>query len=198
MRRSCRNLYACFTAVLCASAVGQVPPATTTPLQPIDQAVEDVSPLSASLRQMHVDLRQPTGFQQVYRVPGRDDLYMRIHGGVFAVFPQSVYARRGAAGPMPLIPAGTMFYIGPPTELLRPVGPPSPPHRTEVRERLDLRIDRGAERWVEPVMPHIISTHSGQDGAATARTIANDPSYRARRVGELLNRAAASDLAPRQ
>ena len=82
-------------------------------LRPLDQRVEDTSPLSRSLRTIERGLSAPSGFNQVYRFPGQEDLYMRINGGVHAVFPQSVYSS-GRNGPIPLIPAGTMFYIGQP------------------------------------------------------------------------------------
>src|SRR5205814_2404538 len=74
------------------------------PLEPVDQAVEDINPLSMSLRHMQFDLRQPAGFEQVYAVPGHPDLLMRANGGLFAVFPQSVYAQ-GKSGLVPLVPA---------------------------------------------------------------------------------------------
>ena len=96
------------TLVLCLSTpvLGQ-----TGDLKPLDQTVEDTSPLSISLRQIERGLREPSAFDQVYRVPNRDDLLMRIEGGIYAIFPQSVYTR-GKNGTLPLIPAGTVFYIG--------------------------------------------------------------------------------------
>ncbi len=94
--------------VLCLSTpvLGQ-----TGDLRPLDQTVEDTSPLSRSLRQIERGLREPSAFDQVYRVPNRDDLLMRIEGGIYAVFPQSMYTH-GKNGTVPLIPAGTVFYIG--------------------------------------------------------------------------------------
>ncbi|MDY7110162.1 MAG: hypothetical protein SYC29_16145, partial [Planctomycetota bacterium] len=61
---------------------------------------------------LQVDFRGPAGFEDIYRVPGyEDDLYMRVDGAIYAVFPQSVYAN-SQSGPVPLIPHGTIFYIG--------------------------------------------------------------------------------------
>lgn len=96
------------TLVLCLSTpvLGQ-----TGDLKPLDQMVEDTSPLSISLRQIERGLREPTAFDQVYRVPDRDHLLMRIEGGIYAIFPQSMYTR-GKNGILPLIPAGTVFHIG--------------------------------------------------------------------------------------
>ncbi len=94
--------------VLCLSTtvLGQ-----TGDLKPLDQTVEDTSPLSRSLRHVERGLRKPTAFEQVYRVPDRDDLLMRIEGGIYALFPQSVYTH-GKNGTRPVIPAGTVFHIG--------------------------------------------------------------------------------------
>ena len=80
-------------------------------LKPLDQTVEDTSPLSRSLRHVERGLRQPSAFEQVYRVPDRDDLLMRIEGGIYALFPQSMYTH-GENGTLPVIPAGTVFHIG--------------------------------------------------------------------------------------
>ena len=82
-------------------------------LEAVDQTIEDVSALSASLRKIETGLRQPGGFEHVYRVPGEDDRLMRIHGALHAVFPRSVYAR-DRKGLRPLIPNDTVFYVGPP------------------------------------------------------------------------------------
>lgn len=85
-------------------------------LQRVESRVVDVSPLAEGLREinMQADFRAPVGFMNVYRVPGRDDLYMRASGGVYAVFPQSVYilTDRGMNTP---VPPGTVFSIGMPS-----------------------------------------------------------------------------------
>jgi hypothetical protein len=84
-------------------------------LERVEQNVADVGPLSDTLRSMdfQVDLRNPVGFNSVYRVPGRDDLLMRASGALHAIFPQSVYvdSREGLAAQ---VPAGTVFAIGMP------------------------------------------------------------------------------------
>jgi hypothetical protein len=85
-------------------------------LQRIEQNVADVGPLSDTLRKMdfQIDLHSPTGFSNVYRVPGRPDLFMRSSGAVHAVFPQSVYVET-ERGLTPAVPAGTTFAIGMPS-----------------------------------------------------------------------------------
>jgi hypothetical protein len=86
-------------------------------LQPVEQQVEDVDPLAHSMRRIERGLQQPFGFEQVYRVPSDDELYMRIDGGLYGVFPRSVYLNT-KEGDMPLIPANTVFWIGTPSFLL--------------------------------------------------------------------------------
>ncbi len=139
---------------LCSTSLAQQPlhapsiPGVPPSLQRVDPLIGDTSPLGESLRavNMQTELRLPTGFQQVYRVPGRDDLLMRASGGMYAIFPQSVYmpVEKGIAA---LIPPGTVFAIGLPgrntipSNLLRPpmlvtlngmeTGLPIPPTSTE-------------------------------------------------------------------
>jgi hypothetical protein len=91
-------------------------------LQRVDPNREDIGPLSESLRRMdfQADFRTPMGFQNVYRVPGRDDLLMRASGAVYAVFPQSVYVATGD-GLAATVPPGTVFSIGQPGPWLMPL-----------------------------------------------------------------------------
>src|SRR5882672_4323196 len=44
-------------------------------LKAVEENVADTNGLSTSLRQIESGLREPAGFDQVYQVPGRDDLY---------------------------------------------------------------------------------------------------------------------------
>ena len=91
-------------------------------LQRVDQTRGDVGPLSDSLRDvnMQTELRTPFGFQNVYRVPGRNDLLMRASGGIYAVFPQSVYVATDQ-GLTAQVPPGTFFTIGPPSNWMLPL-----------------------------------------------------------------------------
>jgi hypothetical protein len=84
-------------------------------LQRVDPTIADVSPLGESLREVNMllDLRSPAGFQNVYRMPGHDDLLMRANGGVYAIFPQSVYYE-SKRGPAAAVPPGTVYSIGMP------------------------------------------------------------------------------------
>jgi len=79
--------------------------------EPVDPFTEDLGPLNLSLRELQRDLRAPQGFERVYEVPGHEDLLMRVDGGLYAVFPQSVYVG-SRFGPLPVIPNNTVFQIG--------------------------------------------------------------------------------------
>lgn len=94
-------------SLLCQPVWGEEP----VFISPLDQAVEDTSVLSTSLRKIDWDTRYPVGFENVYRIPGHDDKLMRADGALYAIFPQSVYANT-AYGDIPLIPHDTVFSIG--------------------------------------------------------------------------------------
>lgn len=120
----------------------------------LEQTVGDVDPLGISLRQLSTDLRQPVGFRDVFRINGSamharrfgfsatsggTDLLARMDGAVTAVFPQSVYVPT-REGIVPLVPPGTIFFIG--ALPFDPFGDdqdlPAP------RDRIDSRIDTRA------------------------------------------------------
>lgn len=92
-------------------------PVTIQPanIQPVDMRVQDIGILDQSLRVVPQGLNVPTDFSQVYQLGGAGGQYARIQGGLYAVFPQSSYVFT-QAGDVPVIPAGTVFYIGPPPE----------------------------------------------------------------------------------
>ncbi len=85
--------------------------------QKIDAGTSDVSPNAVSLRNLGIDLRQPTGFEGVYQLSkvdafGRGQaMFMRIDGGITAIFTRSVYVPT-EFGMVPQIPPGTIFHIG--------------------------------------------------------------------------------------
>ncbi|MCE2882955.1 MAG: hypothetical protein LW636_11455 [Planctomycetaceae bacterium] len=120
------------------------------PLEMLEPGLDDIGPVRLSTRFMPYDMRLPTGFDRVYRVPGSDDLVMRGSGALFAVFPRSVYART-ARGSVPLAPPGTVFHIGmpgpTPVEVLRERVREQRTHTTPAR--VDLSID--ARRELEPI-----------------------------------------------
>jgi hypothetical protein len=130
-------------AVLCLGAGDEEDPQF---LRPIEQGVADVTPLSESLRMLELNLQEPIGFADVYHVPGRPDWLMRVSGGLFAVFPQSVYSST-EAGVMPVIPNNTVFYIGRASLANVPMGPLDRPEwekdarAMRFEPRVDIRLD---------------------------------------------------------
>ncbi|MBX3365459.1 MAG: hypothetical protein KF866_11945 [Phycisphaeraceae bacterium] len=93
------------------ATVASAQPLRPMELQAVEAGIEDVDPLARGGRMQPRDLRYPLGFERVYRVPGRPDLYMRIDSGLVAIFPRSVYVPT-AWGQMPVVPPGTRFYPG--------------------------------------------------------------------------------------
>ncbi len=82
--------------------------------QPVEQLVSDRNVLSTSLRHLQVGLQRPTGFSEVYHAPGQPGMFMRQHGGIRAVFPQSLYLyNEDEDGMDAMIPPNTVFQIGP-------------------------------------------------------------------------------------
>ena len=177
--------------------------------KPLDQTVEDTSPLSRSLRHIERGLREPSAFDQVYRVPDRDDLLMRIEGGMYALFPQSMYTQ-GRNGTLPVIPAGTVFHIGYPNmerfgqvdALTRQgegrVG--DDPYDGKLNLRMDPRRGRqaGVRRTVlgTSTVPFTgVSRPQPKEDSQTvqpsiASTIVTDADYRADRIRDLMQSAA--------
>ncbi len=86
-------------------------------LQPVEQTVADRGPLSTSLRWVQYGLREPYGFQQLYQLPIGEQNYVRRNAGLWAVFPRSLYitTREGVSSS---VPAGTVYYIGGPDEVI--------------------------------------------------------------------------------
>ena len=101
-------------------------------LIPVDAGFEDRGSLSDSLRVVPKDLRQNQSFEQLYKVAGSNDIYVRKAGGLSAVFKNPVYID-AESGSIPIVPAGTVYCIGAiRPELLRQLGhlydePPTPP-----------------------------------------------------------------------
>ena len=86
-------------------------PGTEHLLVPVDQTVADLTAISTSLQKVEFGLGAPSAFSQLYRVGGESGMLLRADGGLYALFHESVYANyQGEA--IPLVPAGTQFYIG--------------------------------------------------------------------------------------
>jgi len=178
--------------VAAPAAAGQ----TSMGLEPIDQTIADVSVLSMSLRKIEPGLRQPNDFSRVFRIPGKHDMFMRQQGGLYAVFPESVYGVDKKGNVQAVIPNDTMFYIGRPPMLDAEPTPDDPPAGGLRQGRIDLRIDLRRESTAQAAMPpgrnETLSTGlSFKPGAGfTLPAIVADEEYRQRRVHGLMHRAA--------
>lgn len=192
-------------------------------LTPVDPGVADRGGLGMSLRQLQPDLRVPTNFDRVYRVPGSvsgvpafpgaepNDRFARISGGLTAVFERSQYLRRtDRPGLIPIVPAGTVFYIGNPPWSSGPGGgqltggvPTAASAGSQALVRAGSPIDQGA---VDRPVPTSFRVDTRDQGAATpsvppagrgpvsvsrpsANVLTSEP-YRRQRVRELLQAAA--------
>ncbi len=89
-------------------------------LQLVDPRHDDIGPLALSLKDLQPDLRQPSGFDKIYRVgnhnPRGDDRFARVSGALAAVFNRSEYTsvktKKGGTRIRIDVPAGTIYYIG--------------------------------------------------------------------------------------
>ncbi len=183
-----------------AAAAGQSPVADVA--EPVEQAIGDVSPLSLSIRRVQPGLAQGANFDQVFRY---GDGYLRVQGGLYAVFDNSVYARdsKRQGRLNAVVPPGTMYYIGPPPE--PPEVEPAQPSPDRVDGRVDLKLEsrvatgltpalmdaRAPEREPPAAPPGPVPDAAAYDGppAEPGAIIAN-PEYRALRVRMMMRRAA--------
>lgn len=197
-----RRRFALLMSLLAAApAGGQVM------LEPIDQTIEDIASLAISLRTVEPGLQQPAGFSEVYRVPGRDDQFMRVQGALHAVFPKSVYAYDKKKGIYPVVPDGTVFHIGlPPPD---PDARPQPARPAEAFPgRIDLRFRPAQALPVAAAVP--LRPYDAMEDEPNAGRVINVPvrerpmmnrsrlrivsdrEYRTERLHELMIRAAQS------
>ena len=169
-------------------------------LKAVEEKVGDLGPLSRSLRVLGADLRQPANFDRVYRISGTDDRFIRINGGLYAVFERSLYVP-SEDGLVPLIPGGTVFYIGRPS-FLRDVEQPASQEKIGLLDkrshsnRLDTRNlgVRSEATFSDATFEPLLHRSSGRDTDAgtsdheVAATINNDPDYRAARIRQLMKK----------
>ena len=182
--------------LLAVAAGAQMPP-----LEPVDQRIEDMSALDLSLREVQTSLRQPTNFAELYRSP-IDDRLARIQGGLYAVFSRSSYAvNKKKRTVFPVVPAGTIFYIGPPpgwtlSTALDDAASRREPYPARIEGRLDLRIAPGLMAGTITAGPeaepeHHVHRYSGDNiHSAPAPRIVLDAEYRAQRIRSLMHDAA--------
>jgi len=86
---------------------------STDPIEliPVDAGIEDRGSISGSLKVVQTNLQQNQSFEQLFRVAGSKDIYIRKAGGLRAVFRNPAYVGSGDNA-IPLIPAGTIYCIG--------------------------------------------------------------------------------------
>ena len=78
-------------------------------LQAVEESIGDQGALDQSLRWVPSGLQLPAGYAQVYARSGGG--FFRADGGLVATFDRSIYVPT-QYGPMPDIPASTLFVIG--------------------------------------------------------------------------------------
>jgi hypothetical protein len=191
---------ACTAAILAISTAAAQQPHTIRPpwsagqppLQRVDQGIADSEPLGVSFRDLQVDLRIPTGFESVYRLqtPARlgapgGTFFMRMDGSITAVFPQSVYAD-SPWGQLPMIPPGTIFYIGGLPPDLQPADTPA--SRPRPTNFVDLSLSGQAPVESPALIATSESPASLPPPALHIRSIWSDDSYRRERIAALLAR----------
>lgn len=170
-------------------------------LRPLEQGIDDVSALGVSLRLLESGILMPTGFSEVYPVPGRPGWFMRVSGGVYAVFPKSVYTQQGA-----MVPDGAVFHIGPPEFLDQSLAQQqASPSRAPTSDVLPYRL---ALMRAQPMTPYASAPESAteahfDDLGAISRVsaapdrldagppIVRDPAYREQRLLALMREAAS-------
>ena len=177
----------CFVLAPAAHSLAQ--DARWRDLQVVDPGVGDVGPLGISTRSLPIDLRNPSHFDRVYRVPGSSrgvnglsstptgEKLARVDGGITAVFDRSEYVQT-KKGIRPVFPANTIFYIG-----------HSP--------LLDLPdAARPHERSVNAVSYAINAQASTLDAALPRNSAAQPADFRVHPGDELLSQEAARPLKP--
>lgn len=159
--------------------------------RPVDPGYEDTGILGESFRLPMADLRQPDGWDRVYRMEGRDGaIFARRNGGVTAVFPQSDYINT-RDGSIPTVPAGTIYVIGEPAPwLLRQLGLEDGYEELAPRGRLDLSLP--ARVFTPPPAPPE-DTDSALEAARRSVSMWYNDGVRAGRVSARLAEAAAAN-----
>ncbi len=109
------------TAIFCLSLCFLC---TADPVEliPVDEGVEDRTVLSESLKVEQKDMRKSQSFEQLFRVKGSPEIFVRRAGSLHAVFRNPHYLET-SEGSIPLVPTGTIYCIGEVTqEVLEQLG----------------------------------------------------------------------------
>lgn len=204
MSRRRRGRVIVLVAMVCA-------PSALAQDQPIEQGVADVDPLRRSFRVINPDLRMDVGFEGLYRLDESDAAspFYRRAGGVYAVFPQSVYFET-RQGLIVDIPPGTVFHFGKPEPAMVP-GDALPPGESLSIDRLRLNGASGLRQQSRRSPSPLMQTRQDraapptdernkqdaggepEEAAPAAREpgVMSDEAYRARRLAQIAARHAA-------
>jgi hypothetical protein len=188
-------------------------------LTPVDPGTADISPLAQGRRDLRVDLRTPVGFENLYQLSPHVQLFpgqpagdagagpfVRISGGLIAVFPRSTYQATGDGRFAPTIPPGTIFYQADARRLLTDASPQprawsgASAYAGDGRERLAMRslmqplntppaplmIQPGRLPPNERLTVRSSARSPGFDDTAQNRTIWTDEAFRQQRIARLL------------
>lgn len=214
------RIAAALLAAGCSCAHAQPGAGPSSLLVPVEPIRGDATPLSVSQRIMPVDLRQPLGFERVFRVdaqgqptPAESSLFARKGAAITALFPQSLYEDT-RWGPFVAVPPGTVFLIGVADEdLIRAAGNllgrsiPQAPGAAEAPRSpwyADYSASLAAGESRESLTAHPGGPRTRDESARTPgsmetdasptqpRTIWNDDLYRRERIAALLDAAAAN------
>jgi len=178
------RLALCVLATLWARLPGSVHGQVAEGEQVVDQSIADLTPLSASLREVAPGLQDTNDFT---RLTTDGDQLLRRQGALVAVFPQSVYAPTQQGALIPLIPPGTVYYVGDPFTL-----PAAPATGGRMDTRVDTRVDdrhAATPSHSRSSVPPLPVTVPPPD--APYDRIVADPAYRAERLRALMAYAAA-------
>lgn len=179
-------------------AMANVPKGRTIPaLRRVDSSLDGRDPLANSLRNPQIDLATPLDFRDLYAVEGRDDVYVRRSGAVYAVFPRTYYVKQKKKE-VTRVPGGTTYSIGFPSTLKVAPGRGG---RDSLGERVDHAIDSSVgglerpSRLEQRVVPAPVSSTPTEAVVAPPpaadvlpRFVVNE-SYRRARIDAMLRAA---------
>lgn len=185
-------------------------------LRRVDSQFSDVSALAASARNLDADTRVPNDFRGVYQIPKNENSpyagwFVRQQGGVLIAFPQSEYAFDEKRGVYPVVPTSAQYFLGgiPRTGLGLPA---APANDTTASGYVNTATSTAApstriEQWqplaVQPAAGLALKAPGVQarpepslDPLSIAQRSSErlilDPRYRAARLTQLIDRAAAA------
>lgn len=143
--------------------------ASVPKLYRVDSDLDGRDPLALSLRNPRIDMASPLNFDDLYAVEGRNDIFVRRSGAVYAVFPRSLYVKKAKGGERSVVPAGTTYSFGFPCGLLAPRENDAPSSPAAVTDRIELREDADASGpSLVPRLTHRLDLSAGRPEPSTS------------------------------